>query len=200
MLARLFLCQGAVIPTGADLSTLYRHQPPQQGPSEIVVNPPSFMMGSNLFPPRQVTTQSTNLLSPGVSQEMRPSISGVIPGSIHSAAYPQYSTVHTASMAPPVSLPTTTHPPYYQSGKYEFAPVGQSVMGMAATPVSTPMVHAPGLTPMGRDLEARSGSTGAPGILSRKEAERLQRHAAREAQKREKEEEKREKKKKGCCK
>eukprot|EP01055_Gregarina_sp_Pseudo9_P000959 Gregarina_sp_Pseudo_9__958@NODE_1614_length_1451_cov_146_936261_g1497_i0_p1_GENE_NODE_1614_length_1451_cov_146_936261_g1497_i0NODE_1614_length_1451_cov_146_936261_g1497_i0_p1_ORF_typecomplete_len261_score54_37Auts2/PF15336_6/0_6_NODE_1614_length_1451_cov_146_936261_g1497_i094876 len=172
---------GAVVPTGQELSSLYRI-PGQPGtePVPVVVNPP-IVPGTSYYPPRMQTPPASSYQPPVYGyQQQYPGVSGVSgvrPGSV--------------GMQPASTV--------YQSAKYEYAPVGQSVMGMASTPVHTPVVHAPGLTPMGRDVEARSGSTGAPAILSKRDTERMQRQAAKEAQRREKHEEKREKKKKSSC-
>lgn len=215
---------GAVVPTGAELSSLYRA--PTQVP--VVVNPPLLSnAGSTTYYPsaQRVPTppMSTSLAPPpmmsGPFQTTSTGNSAALTGSSMTASFGMGgvgsdSMMRSAPLQPRGSreLQSTVTLPHnpsvsghrvssnYQSAKYEYAPVGHNTMGMASTPVHTPVVHAPGLTPMGRDVEARSGSTNAPAILSRRETERLQRQAAKEAQKREKQEEKKEKKKRSCCK
>eukprot|EP01057_Protomagalhaensia_wolfi_P000093 Protomagalhaensia_wolfi_Nauph_80__92@NODE_1052_length_1770_cov_316_558637_g796_i0_p1_GENE_NODE_1052_length_1770_cov_316_558637_g796_i0NODE_1052_length_1770_cov_316_558637_g796_i0_p1_ORF_typecomplete_len322_score52_26_NODE_1052_length_1770_cov_316_558637_g796_i07421707 len=226
---------GAVVPTGADLSSLYRTQPPPMDapmsaptnstsstshypPTSSILlnsvpltsyNPPQMQTSytatgpTTTAPPPPTTFISTGGITPigstgGVTppsytlqQPLRPGSTQLAPSAVSTApvitttssSMPMASGLHSAGTLP-----------------YGYAPVGQSTFNMPATPVSTPMIAAPGLTPMGRDLEARSGSTGAPVMLTKSDVQRMQKQAAKEASRKEKKQEKPEKKKKGCCK
>eukprot|EP01056_Protomagalhaensia_sp_Gyna25_P001150 Protomagalhaensia_sp_Gyna_25__1149@NODE_1564_length_1728_cov_214_808171_g1271_i0_p1_GENE_NODE_1564_length_1728_cov_214_808171_g1271_i0NODE_1564_length_1728_cov_214_808171_g1271_i0_p1_ORF_typecomplete_len311_score44_14_NODE_1564_length_1728_cov_214_808171_g1271_i06501582 len=215
---------GAVVPTGADLSSLYRSQ---QVPVEVSMSAPTNSSSTSTYPPptSSILLNSVPITSYNMATSIQPttvsppppppttfiSTGGVTPvGSTGGITPPSYtlqprpgSTQLVSSAAPVVattSMPMASGLHSVGSLPYGYAPVGQSTFNMPATPVSTPMIAAPGLTPMGRDLEARSGSTGAPVMLTKGDVQRLQKQAAREASRKEKKQEKPEKKKKGCCK
>eukprot|EP01053_Blabericola_migrator_P007415 Blabericola_migrator_1__7414@NODE_377_length_9219_cov_163_315122_g301_i0_p3_GENE_NODE_377_length_9219_cov_163_315122_g301_i0NODE_377_length_9219_cov_163_315122_g301_i0_p3_ORF_typecomplete_len330_score49_49Antiterm/PF03589_13/1_2e03Antiterm/PF03589_13/4_2e03Antiterm/PF03589_13/1_8_NODE_377_length_9219_cov_163_315122_g301_i03411330 len=248
---------GALIPTGAEVNSLYR------GPQQPIMSSSAYsltgsgmmpgssgnfpMMSSTLGPVRQVSVQQPQFVSQYAPVQPSTYTTGTVrpspllqPSGVpstshlsvpqphtqqhthhhiqqhthqHTQQVPQPYTSYTPStptITPHVQLPAGTSvmaprpalasQTMYQTQQYSYAPIGQSSLAMPHTPVSTPMIRAPGLTPMGRDLEARSSSTGAPVTFSKHEVQSLQKQAAKEASKSEKRAPKPEKKKKGCCK